>query len=248
MDLFPAIDIRDGRCVRLLRGDYDAETAFGDPVEVAQSFVDAGAERLHVVDLDAARSGVRSNAATVEAMVAAVDVPIELGGGVRSVDDVAQLIDLGVERVVMGTAALEKPELLRTAAEEFPFQVVLGLDYQREASGELFVAVHGWTVKSSKSVGQLLEEFDAVPLAAVLATAISQDGTLEGPDLLGLAYLAEISEHGVLASGGVGSLQDLEDLAGLGGSHADNAMAGVIVGRALLEGLFTIEEAKQRCR
>ena len=248
MDLYPAIDVRDGRAVRLLRGDYDAETRFGDPVEVAEQFAGAGAERLHVVDLDAARSGLRTNAATVAAMVEASALPVQLGGGIRSVEDVAAVVELGVERVVMGTAALEHPEVLAAAAEEFPHQVVLGLDYLRGSAGELQVAVHGWTVDSGIAVAEVLERSAGLPLAGVLATAISQDGTLEGPDLEGLSYLAELSAHEVLASGGVGSLDHLRALKAVHGAEPDEQLGGVIVGRALLQGLFTIHEAAEACR
>lgn len=247
MDLYPAIDLRAGRAVRLLRGDFNAETSFGDPVEVATQFAEAGAVRLHVVDLDAARSGERANAAAVASMVSATGLPVQLGGGIRSCEDVELLLSLGVDRVVMGTAALERPEVLAEAAQAYPNRVVLGLDYLRGPSGELQVAVHGWTVDSGVPVGELLERCEPLPLAGVLATAISQDGTLEGPDLDGLAYLVGASPHPVLASGGVGGLEHLTALAALRG-HGGGRVGGVIVGRALLEGRFTIEEATAACR
>lgn len=231
IQLYPAIDLREGRVVRLLQGDYDLQTTYGDdPVAVARSFADAGAPWIHVVDLDAARSGSPVNRPVVAAIAAAVagTAMVQTGGGVRSVDDARALADAGVARVVMGSAAVADPSLVERAAAVVP--VAVGLDHR---DGE--VAVHGWTQGSGVALTDALGWFGAA--AAFVITDIARDGMLQGPDLQGLAAAAAASRVPVIASGGVSSLDDIAALREVPG------IAGVITGKAVYEGRFTVAEA-----
>ena len=236
MDLYPAIDLRDGRCVRLYQGDYGRETVYGDdPVAQALAFEAEGAAWIHVVDLDAARTGDPVNRPIVAAIAAAVSVPVQTGGGVRDEAAADALIDGGVSRVVLGTAALEQPELVRRLAARMP--VAVGLD----AHGR-DVAVRGWEQKSGRDLIDVARSFADAGVAALVVTEIGRDGTLEGPDLEGLAAVLGASDVDLIASGGVGSLDDLAALAGL--EVGGRRLAGAIVGRALYEGSFTLTEAR----
>jgi phosphoribosylformimino-5-aminoimidazole carboxamide ribotide isomerase len=236
MDLYPAIDLRGGRCVRLYQGDYGRETVYGDdPVAQAQAFAEAGAPWIHVVDLDAARTGRPENRDVVAAIAASVDVPVQTGGGVRDRSAADTLYDVGVERVVIGTAALESPELVRDLAEAGRRGAV-GLDVRGRA-----VAVRGWEAGSGRDVLAVVDEFADVGVEAVVMTQISQDGTLDGPDLDGLSLLVGHTEIDVIASGGVGTVDHLRDLDAL--RVGGRALGGVIVGRALYEQRFTLESA-----
>jgi phosphoribosylformimino-5-aminoimidazole carboxamide ribotide isomerase len=236
MALLPAIDLRGGRCVRLLRGDYDQETVYGDdPVAQAMAFIDGGAEALHVVDLDAARSGEPVNRAAIAAICDAVPVPVQVGGGVRSVEAAEALFASGVARVVIGTAALERPEIVARLVARGR-AVAIGIDARGDE-----VATHGWTERTGRTVGEVAVSFAEEGVDGLVVTEIGRDGTMDGPDLPGLtAVLEATADHStaVVASGGVGSLDDLRALAGLtaGGRHLD----GAIVGRALYEGAFDL--------
>lgn len=236
MTLYPAIDLRDGRCVRLRQGDYTAETVYGDdPVAQALAFADAGATWVHVVDLDAARTGDPVNRAVVGAIARALGergVPVQTGGGVRSVGDARQLADAGVARVVLGTAAVEDPSLVDRAAEHVA--VAVGLDVRGRQ-----VAVRGWT-EAGGELADVLERFRDRPYDTLVITQIAVDGTGEGPDLTLYRWLLEAGYPSVIASGGVGNLEHLTSLRELG-------VAGAIVGRALYEGSFTLEEALAAC-
>jgi phosphoribosylformimino-5-aminoimidazole carboxamide ribotide isomerase len=250
MDLYPAIDIRDGGAVRLTQGDFDRQTDYGDPVELAARFAFAGAPWLHVVDLDAARSGRPVNRATVLAIARSVDVPVETGGGVRTLDDVSELLDGGVSRVILGTAALDDPELVHRATDAHPGRVALGLDYRRTPDGRTEVAVRGWEEGSGRTVGELLDAVAGAGLAAVVVTSIERDGMLTGPDLDGLAAVLASTEVGVIASGGVGSVSDIEALGALevavtGGTR--RRLLGAITGKALVDGRMSVEEAVAAC-
>jgi phosphoribosylformimino-5-aminoimidazole carboxamide ribotide isomerase len=234
--LFPAIDLRDGRCVRLYQGDYDRETVYGeDPVSQARAFVAEGAEWLHVVDLDAARTGAPTNRAVIRDICSASGVPVQVGGGIRSVDAAEALFDIGVARVVIGTAALENPQLVHRLAARHP--VAVGLDAR---GGEL--ATHGWTERSGRTVTELAHEFADAGVAALVVTEIAVDGTLAGPDIAGLGSLLGMTEIPVIASGGVGSLDHLAMLAKL--SVEGRRFAGVIAGRAIYENAFTVSEGR----
>jgi phosphoribosylformimino-5-aminoimidazole carboxamide ribotide isomerase len=235
--LYPAIDLRGGRCVRLHQGDYGRETVFGDdPVGQANAFADAGAEWVHVVDLDAARSGDPVNRPVIAAVAAALasrGVRVQTGGGVRSVADASELAAAGVARVVLGTAAVADPTLVDAVAEQAGVAVALGLDVRGRE-----VAVKGWT-EGSGPLDEVLAHFDGRPYEALVVTQIQVDGTGDGPDL---ALYRELlpTQPGLVASGGVGSLAHVEAVAALG-------VAGVIVGRALYDGAFTVEEALAAC-
>jgi len=237
-ELFPAIDLRGGRCVRLMQGDYDRETVYGDdPVAQALAFQEAGADWVHVVDLDAARSGDPVNRPVVAAVVAALDVPVQTGGGVRSVDDARALFDAGVARVVLGTAAVEDPDLVSVVADHGP--VAVGLDVRGDE-----VAVRGWTEGSGLRIGDALVRYSTLGTSAFVITRIERDGTLEGPDLEGLAGALAATDVDVVASGGVGRPTDLDDLGAL--EVEGRRIAGIILGRALYEGTVDLAEAVAR--
>ncbi len=235
MDLFPAIDVRDGRCVRLYQGDYDQETVYHeDPVEQALAFVADGARWIHVVDLDAARTGQPVNRGVIAEIACAVDVPVQAGGGVRDEAAAEALFEAGVRRIVIGTAALEQPALVARLASRYA--VAVGLDARGRE-----VAVRGWEKGSGRDLLDVASEFRDVGVEALVVTEIARDGTLAGPDLAGLAQVLEASPLPVVASGGVGTLADLDALAALRGSG--RSLAGVIVGKAIYEAAFTVADA-----
>lgn len=234
MEVIPAIDLRGGRLVRLEQGDYGRETVYADDAaRVVRGFVEQGARRIHVVDLDAARDGGAANDRVVrEILRAAESARVQVGGGVRSVERAAELLGLGAARVIMGTAALERPEVVRAAAERFPDRVVLGLDARNGR-----VAVRGWLEDSDLTCEDVLARFGDLPLAAVLHTDIHRDGTLGGPNLGATVALARSSRLPVIASGGVGTLDDLLALA------RTRVIAGAVVGKALYAGRLDLAEA-----
>ena len=229
--MYPAIDLRGGRVVRLLQGDYAQETVYGDdPVAVATSFADAGATWIHIVDLDAARTGDPINRPVVAAVAKALRgrASIQTGGGVRAVADAHALADAGVARVVMGSAAVADPSLVEAAAKVVA--VAVGLDHRAGES-----AVHGWTKDSGVQLNEALSWFPSA--SAFVITDISSDGMLQGPDVDGLRAAALATTIPVIASGGVASLDDVRILATI------PALAGVITGKAIYEGRFTVEQA-----
>ncbi len=235
--LFPAIDILGGRCVRLLQGDYGQETVYGnDPAAQARAFQDAGATWVHIVDLDAARTGDPVNRPVVAEVAATLDVPVQAGGGVRTLDDARTLFDAGVSRVVMGTAAIEDPELVDQVADLG--RVAVGLDIRGEE-----VAVRGWTEGTGLLLTDAFERFSNRGTDAFVITQIERDGTLQGPDLEGLAAALATTGVDVVASGGVGRPSDLKDLADL--AVAGRRLAGIILGRALYEGTVDLAAAIQ---
>jgi phosphoribosylformimino-5-aminoimidazole carboxamide ribotide isomerase len=249
MELLAAVDLRGGGAVRLVQGDFDREQAYGDPLTLARRYLEAGARWLHVVDLDAARTGTPVNRPIVRSIAAlAADrgASVEASGGVRTEADLAELLGAGVDRVVLGTAAVADPGLARRAAERFPGRVALGLDYRRRPDGTLEPAVRGWLEGSGGSVRELLEKVAGAPLGAIVVTAIERDGTLEGPDVEGLEAVLGWTEVGVVASGGVGSLADLHRLSTLRGP-GDRQLLGVIAGRALADGRVDVKEGVAAC-
>ncbi len=230
-ELFPAIDLRGGRVVRLRQGDYTDETVYGDdPVAVATSFADQGATWIHIVDLDAARSGDAINRPVIAdiARRLAGTARIQTGGGVRTIDDAVELADSGVARVVMGSAAMSSPELVARVSQVVP--VAVGLDHR---AGE--IAVHGWTEGSGRRLVDVIEWFPTA--AAFVVTDIARDGMLGGPDVEGMRDLAGRTSIPLVASGGVSSLDDVRALTTIPDLH------GVITGKALYEGRFTVAEA-----
>jgi phosphoribosylformimino-5-aminoimidazole carboxamide ribotide isomerase len=237
VDLYPSIDIRDGRCVRLAQGDFGRETVYGaDPVERALAFEGAGARWLHVVDLDAARTGTATNRAVVAEIAAAVSTPVQAGGGVRSEADAEELFAAGVARVVVGTAAVAQPGFLARLAQRWPGRVAAGVDHFQ---GD--VRVKGWEERAGHSAADVVGELAAAGAAAVVVTEISRDGLMVGADVAGYRSLLAATETPLIASGGVGSLDDLRRLALL--RAGERRLAGVIVGRAIYEGRFTVPDA-----
>jgi len=235
MQVIPAIDLRGGLCVRLRQGDYDRETVFGDdPAAMAARWESEGATRIHLVDLDGAKAGAPVNVDSVRAIIRAVTVPCQLGGGVRDERTIAAWLDAGLERVIVGTQALRDPEWFRNMAETFPGRLVLGLDAR---DGR--VATDGWLETSNVTAPLLAEQFDDLPLAAIIYTDIARDGMLKGPNLEATDALCRHVKTPVIASGGVGGLADIESLATL-------PVAGCIVGRALYEGKFSLADAVAR--
>ena len=235
--LYPAIDLRAGRAVRLRQGDFDAETVYDDdPVAVARAFAGAGARWLHIVDLDAARTGEPANLAKIEAIAAAVPCQVQAGGGVRSVEAAGAVLVSGATRVVVGTAAVERPELVEELCLLHPGAIAVGLDARGRD-----VAVRGWKERSGADLLELATRFEDVGVAALVVTEIGRDGTMEGPSFDQLLAVLEATALPVIASGGVGSLGDLEALAGL--RVGDRRLAGAIAGRAIYEGRFTVAEA-----
>jgi phosphoribosylformimino-5-aminoimidazole carboxamide ribotide isomerase len=256
MELYPAIDIRDGGAVRLVQGDFERQHDYGDPVALARRFAAEGARWLHVVDLDAARAGKPVNRSTVLAIAAAVDVPVQSGGGVRTDADVDELLEGGVARVVLGTAALTDPELASRLAGGRPGRVAVGIDYRMGVDGRSEVAVRGWAQGSGRTVEKVVDGLAGTGVAAVVVTAIDRDGTLEGPDLDGLYGVLARTDLPVIASGGVGSVEDIVALAqmdgpavGDGASAADRhrRLAGVVCGKALVDGRLTVGEGVKAC-
>jgi len=240
VELFPAVDLRDRAAVRLVQGDFGRTRHYGDPLALARRYVDGGATWVHVVDLDAARTGVPHNRDVVLDIARHVDARLQAGGGVRTAADAISLLDAGVTRVVLGTAALETPEVLAELAANHPGRVAVGLDHR---GGE--VAVRGWEHASGTALAEALDALAPLALAAVVVTAIDRDGMLGGPDLDGLHTVLGASAHPVVASGGVRSVSDLHALGAL--SAAGRRLAGAIVGTALVEGAMTVEEAVAAC-
>jgi len=235
MELYPAIDLRGGRCVRLMQGDYDRETRYSDdPVAQALAFEADGADWIHVVDLDAARTGDATNLAVISGICAAVSCPVQSGGGVRSVEAAARLAEAGVGRVVIGTAALTTPGLVATVAAVQ--RVAVGLDARGRD-----LATHGWEQSSGRDLIDVARSFADDGVDAFVVTEISRDGTLAGPDLEQLAAVVAATPVGVVASGGVGSLADLTALSSL--VVDGRRLAGAIMGRSLYEGAFDLADA-----
>jgi len=240
MEILPAIDLRGGRCVRLRQGDYNQETVFSDdPAAQAKQWAAGGATRLHLVDLDGAKAGRPVNIDAIRAIVNAVDVPCQIGGGIRD-DDAVQLLlkDIGVDRVIIGTQALKQPAWYIRLLEQYPGKAVLGLDAR-----DGYVATAGWLEVSHVPATDLIKQFVSHNLQTVIYTNIANDGMMQGIDEGTLDDLAKMSEIGpeVIASGGVTSLKDIERLVTIQKDHPK--LVGVIVGRALYEHAFTIEEA-----
>ena len=240
IQIIPAIDLRGGKCVRLRQGDYSAETVFGDdPLVVARRWADAGATRLHLVDLDGAKAGRPQNATIIRGITSELTIPCQLGGGLR--DDAAldeAFDDLGVDRAIIGTAALKNPDWFRAAVARRPHRLLLGLDAR---DGR--VATSGWLDVSETTAVELARQFDDVPLAGIIYTNIANDGMMQGVDDGTLDDLVELAggAHPVIASGGVTTLDDVRRLAALANEHSN--LVGAIVGRTLYEGRLDLAEA-----
>ena len=237
MELWPAIDLRGGKCVRLQQGDYGRETVFGDdPAAMARHWVAEGAEYLHLVDLDGARDGRPTNYDSIAAIVEAVTIPCELGGGVRDEAAIRTLLDLGLTRLVIGTKALHEPEWFRAMCRQYPHKLCLGID-AREGR----VATAGWLETSDMSAVQLARQFEHEPIAALIYTDIATDGMLAGPNVRALDEMRRSVQLPVVASGGVTRVADVTALAAL-------PVAGCIIGRALYEGRLKLADALAAAR
>ncbi len=235
MQVIPAIDLLDGQCVRLHQGDYDQVTRFNDdPIAQALTWQRQGAQRLHLVDLDGARTGQPVNDAVVRQITAALSIPVQLGGGVRSAERAEALLACGLDRVILGTVALEQPELVRELADRHRGSIVVGIDAK---DGR--VATRGWLESSTVEASALASMFEGSAVAALITTDIATDGTLAGPNLEFLRTMAQASSIPVIASGGIGDLADLLSLLSL----APLGVEGVIVGRALYDGRIDLAEA-----
>ncbi|MGA1263342.1 MAG: 1-(5-phosphoribosyl)-5-[(5-phosphoribosylamino)methylideneamino]imidazole-4-carboxamide isomerase [Prochlorothrix sp.] len=235
MDVIPAIDLLDGKCVRLYQGDYDqAQTFSEDPVTVARQWQAQGAPRLHVVDLDGAKAGKPVNHQVIGAIVRALEIPVQVGGGLRSQDSVAALFAQGVDRAILGTVAVEQPELVEQLCQAFPGQIAVGIDAR---NGQ--VATKGWLETSSVAATDLAQQMAGLGVSTIIYTDIQRDGTLQGPNIPALRELAATLSIPVIASGGVSSVTDLLSLTALEGI----GVTGAIVGRALYTGDVQLVEA-----
>ncbi|MCB9979078.1 MAG: 1-(5-phosphoribosyl)-5-[(5-phosphoribosylamino)methylideneamino]imidazole-4-carboxamide isomerase [Rhodospirillales bacterium] len=235
MILYPAIDIKGGQCVRLVQGDMDRATTYNpDPVDQALAWERAGFSWIHIVDLDGAVGGAPANAHAVRDILANVNIPVQLGGGIRALAQVEHWLEAGVSRVILGTAAVRDPDMARAACKMFPGQIVLGLDTRGA-----YVAVDGWTELSDLPAAALAHEMEQAGIAAIIHTDIERDGTGEGLNLSGTRELARTVGVPVIASGGVGGLEDLRAVR----DAAGDGVSGVILGRALYDGRITPDEA-----
>ncbi len=237
MDVIPAIDLLEGHCVRLYQGDYSQSQVFNEnPADVAKQWVDEGATRLHVVDLDGAKAGKIVNLEAIEAIASTVSVPIQVGGGLRDRQSVQQLFNIGVHRAILGTIAVEQPELVQQLCQEFPEQIIIGIDARNG-----LVATRGWLETSEVLATQLAVQMQELGAAAIIYTDIHRDGTLSGPNLDALRELAAAISLPIIASGGVSSVTDLLSLLAL----EAQGVTGVIVGKALYTGDISLKEALQ---
>ena len=232
MQILPAIDLRDAKCVRLKQGDYDQQTVFDeDPVAVARRWVSGGAEILHLVDLDGAKDGRPVNTQSVRSIVDAVDVPCQLGGGVRSEQTIRDWLDVGVARLVIGTKAVKQPEWFTEMCRAFPDRLVLGLDAR-----DGLLATEGWLETSDQQATEVAQHFESLPIAAIVYTDIARDGMMQGPNLEAMAAMQNAVDLPVIASGGVTVVDDVSRLAAV-------PMSGCIIGRALYEETIKLSEA-----
>jgi len=228
MNLYPAIDLKDGNCVRLLRGEMDAATVFNnDPGDQARAFKEAGFKKIHLVDLNGAFEGKPVNAAAVESILANTDVPAQLGGGIRDLKTIEMWLDKGISRVILGTIALRDPQIVKDACKAFPGHIAVGIDAR-----DSMVAVEGWAETSETSALDLAQKFEDAGVEAIIYTDIDRDGALQGVNVEATAALAEKISIPVIASGGVASIKDVEELLKVKSSGIE----GVIIGRALYDG------------
>ena len=235
MEIIPAIDLLKGKCVRLNQGNYNEVTKFNsDPVRQAQIWESQGAKRLHLVDLDGAKTGEPINDLTIKEIKKSISIPIQLGGGIRSIKRAKELLDIGIDRIILGTIAIDKPEIVKVLSQEYPKRIAVGIDSKKG-----MVATQGWLKQSEITSLELVEQLNDLELAAIISTDISTDGTLKGPNVQSLKEITEISINPVIASGGIGSISDLISLADL--EH--KGIEAIIIGRALYDGSIDLREA-----
>ncbi len=235
MEIIPAIDLLNGNCVRLNKGDYSQVTKFSDdPVSQALFWQEEGARRLHLVDLDGAKTGEPINDENVKAITKALDIPIQIGGGIRSSKRAEDLLAYGVSKVILGTVAIEEPNLVKELAKKYPGRIIVGIDAK---NGK--VATRGWLKKSNIDAIELVKSLNEIDIDGIIATDIDTDGTLKGPNLEAMRQISTNSKVPLIASGGVGSMADLMSLLPL----EELGVKGVIVGRALYDGAINLKEA-----
>lgn len=240
MEIIPAIDLRGGKAVRLYQGDYNQETIyFDDPVDAALNWETEGASRIHLVDLDGARDGVMKNRDALLNIQSRVSVPTQLGGGIRRMEDVERVLDeLKINRAILGSVLLENPDFAKEAAKKYPDRIILGIDARNGT-----MATRGWREDSAIYATDVVQEFAGFPFAAVIYTDIAMDGTLKGPNYAVQIEMAQVSAFPVIASGGVGTLEHIKELARLSRTSEGKNICGIITGKALYEKKFTIKEA-----
>ena len=235
MVIFPAIDIRDGKCVRLFKGDFAQETVYGDkPEEMALKWQSLGGEFLHLVDLDGARAKKPVNLEVIKKIVAAVKIPVELGGGIRTMENIDEVLSLGVRRVILGSVAVQNPALVKEACAKYGDRIVVGIDAK-----DGIVAVDGWGVSGNVEASVLAKKMAEAGVKTIIYTDISRDGTLSGCNVEATAKLAEVSGINVVASGGVSNIEDIKALL----PYADKGIEGVIVGKSIYTGSLDLQEA-----
>jgi len=234
MILYPAIDLKDGKCVRLYKGRMEQETVFNDsPADQAIKFANDGCEWLHLVDLNGAFAGTPINSSPVEEILQSVNVPVQLGGGIRNLNTIENWLSKGLSRVILGTVAVENPELVEQASKEFPGKIAVGLDARNG-----MVATRGWAEETSIEITELAKKFEGIGISAIIYTDINRDGAMEGPNVKATAELANAVTIPVIASGGVSSMNDLKALKTCGAP-----LNGAISGRALYDGIINVHEA-----
>jgi len=235
MEIIPAIDLKGGKCVRLVQGDMDKATVFSDdPVATAKRWEACGAARLHVVDLDGAFDGAPKNRSTIEKIVDSLKIPVQVGGGIRRIETIEAYVDLGVDRVILGTVAQKDPELVIKACELYHGRIVVGIDAK---SGK--VAIKGWAEVTSESAMDLAAEYEDYGVAAIIYTDISRDGMMVGPNIEATRELALSIDIPVIASGGISSLEDIKSILAL----ENDGVEGVITGKAIYSGALRLEDA-----
>jgi len=232
MIVYPAIDLQDGKCVRLTKGDFDQQTVYArSPVEQAKVFEDVGFEYLHVVDLDRTIHKDKSNLKTIKEIIQSTGLKVQVGGGLRSIDTVQEVIDLGVENAVMGTAAVNDPDLLNQVAQKFQNQISVGLDVRNK-----MIALKGWTDQTELSCFDFLENIKNLPIRSIIFTDINKDGMKQGINVEDTLKMAESSSIPVIASGGVSSLEDIKNI------KEQKKISGVVVGKAIYDGLIDLND------
>ena len=234
MILYPAIDIKDGKCVRLLRGNMDEETIFNNsPENQAETFEKLGCEWIHIVDLNGALDGIPVNHNSVKKIVSKVKVPIQLGGGIRTIETIEYWLEQGLNRIILGTAATNNPELVKLATKEFPGKIAVGIDAK-----DGYVSTNGWTRTSSIKSLELAKQLEGIGVSHIIYTDIDKDGALNGPNIEQTETLAESISIPVIASGGISSLTDLKNL-----KKSSTPLNGVISGRAIYDKILNVKEA-----
>jgi phosphoribosylformimino-5-aminoimidazole carboxamide ribotide isomerase len=240
MIIIPAIDLKEGRCVRLEQGLMEKDTVYSDdPAAQAKTWQDQGGELLHIVDLDGAFAGVPKNREAIEAIVKAIDIPTELGGGIRDLETIEAYLQLGVGRIILGTIAKEKPDFVAEACRKFPGKVVVGIDAK-----DGLVAVRGWADVTEKKATELAKEMEGFGVEAIIYTDIARDGMMQGPNIEATKALAEAISIPVIASGGVSNLRDIRQLM----SVEESGVSGVITGKAIYTGALNLREAVELTR